>query len=197
MKSCLQISVFLTFCSFLLLPRGLPSNRSFQGIGPATEMRTGLLTHPAVSFRHRLQQLFMLSLLILLILPARPPRQLELAKMWAGNWSMGGKVSNGLILNSKRNVACCTAHPRVHVFPFHSGWMLWSCLITVRVDHQRGLTRLHGVVSTRRETRCLTNSNQMEETASDLQCAAGTKSFVVQTRGYQNPADEKCQRTKI
>ena len=120
MKSCLQISVCHTFWSFLLIPQGLPSNRSFQGIGPATEMRTGLLTHPAVSFRHRLQQLFMLSLLILLILPARPPRQLELAKMWAGNWSMGGKVSNELILNSKRNVACCTAHPRVHVFPSHS-----------------------------------------------------------------------------
>lgn len=60
----------------------------------------------------------MLSLLILLILPARPPRQLELAKMWAENWSMGGKVSNGLILISKHNVACYDVHPRVHVFPF-------------------------------------------------------------------------------
>ena len=63
----------------------------------------------------------MLSLLIFLILPARPPRQLELAKMWAENWSMGGKVSNGLILISKHNVAGYDVHPRVHVFPFHSG----------------------------------------------------------------------------
>ena len=105
----------------MLIPQGLPSNRSFQGIGPATEMRTGLLTHLAVSFRHRLQQLFMLSLLIFLVLPARPPRQSKLAKMWDENWSMGGKVSNGLILNSKHNVACYDVHPGVHVFPFHSG----------------------------------------------------------------------------
>ena len=120
MKSCLQISVFLIFWSFLLIPQGLPSNRSFQGIGPATEMRTGLLTHPAVSVNIAFDSSSSSYLQILLILPARPPRQLELAKMWAENWSMGGKVSNGLILNSKHNVACCTVHPRVHVFPFHS-----------------------------------------------------------------------------
>lgn len=66
---------------------------------------------------------------------------------------------------------------------FNQVWMLSSCLVTVQLDLQRGLTRLHGVVSTKRETRCLTNSNQLEDIASGLQRAAGPKSLTFADMG--------------
>ena len=103
----------------------------------------------------------MLSLLILLILPARPPRQSKLAKMWDENWSMGGKVSNGLILSSNQNVVC------FHVCIIGSTFSLFFKFRCYRVAsllrsliYSEGFLRLLRVVSTRRETRCLTNSNQ-------------------------------------
>ena len=106
MKSCPQISVcFLPSGLLCSLREASQATGASKVFGLATEMRTGLPTHPAVSVNIAFDSSSSSYLQILLILPARPPRQSKLAKMWDENWSMGGKVSKGLILNS--NQQCC------------------------------------------------------------------------------------------
>ena len=166
------------FCS---LCEASQATGASKALGVATEMRTGLLALPAVSENIAFNSSSSSYLQILLILPARPPRQLELAKMWAENWSMGGKVSNGLILNSNQQCCLLWCASRGPCFPFSFQFGCYRVAsLLCSLIYSEGL---QGCIELSQPGgRHVASQTATKWRTSPLTCnAAGTKSMILQT----------------